>query len=274
MQKCKKTLTIFSMPPPDNMQILFRLLLYCRQYNFSSFMLLEIAVFNIRSALQAQAAGADRIELCENPADGGTTPSYGTLKTALEKINIPVFPIIRPRGGDFLYDEEEFEILKKDLLLCKQMGFQGAVTGLLQEDGSIDRKRTSELVEAAYPLEITFHRAFDRAKDPLQSLETIIQTGCSRILTSGQKPNVGNALGLISQLVEQADGRIVIMPGSGVRSNNLQKIIGTGATEFHSSARKTTSTNMQFTVDSMEENLTNLIVDEAEIKKMKSILNP
>lgn len=234
--------------------------------------ILEIAVFNVQSALAAQDAGAGRIELCENPHDGGTTPSYGTLKTVAEKISIPVFPIIRPRGGDFLYTDAEFEVMKKDLLLCKQLGFQGAVLGLLHFDGTIDTKRTQQLVDLAYPLEITFHRAFDRAKDPLESLEKIIATGCSRILTSGQKPNVGDAPELIRQLIQQADDRIIILPGSGVRSSNLRSIMETGAEEFHSSARKEMPSLMQFTVDSMSETLANISVDTEEIRKMKNIL--
>ncbi|MDE1192107.1 MAG: copper homeostasis protein CutC [Arachidicoccus sp.] len=234
--------------------------------------LLEIAVFNIQSALLAAHAGADRLELCENPYDGGTTPSYGFLKTVKEKISIPVFPIIRPRGGDFIYSDEEFEVMKEDLLLCKEMGFQGAVLGLLQKDGSIDAERTKRLVDAAYPLEITFHRAFDRAKNPLESLEKIVDCGCSRILTSGQKPNVGDALDLIKKLIEQAGERIIILPGSGVRSSNLEKIKEAGATEFHSSARKEIPSSAAFIVDSMEEILTNTIVDVDEIKKMKTIL--
>ncbi|ANI90013.1 hypothetical protein A9P82_12410 [Arachidicoccus ginsenosidimutans] len=235
-------------------------------------MLLEIACFNIQSALNAQAAGADRIELCENPFDGGTTPSYGTLKTVTEKVTVPVFPIIRPRGGDFLYNDEEFEVMRKDLLLCKELGFKGAVLGLLNGDGTIDTERTKQLVDLAYPLEITFHRAFDRAKNPLGSLEKIIETGCSRILTSGQKPNVGDALDLIKDLIVQANNRIIILPGSGVRSSNLQKIKDAGANEFHSSARKEYDSLMQFTVPSMAEILMNTGVDEEEVKKMKQII--
>lgn len=233
---------------------------------------LEIAVFNIQSALVAQAAGADRIELCENPYDGGTTPSYGTLKTVTEKITVPVFPIIRPRGGDFLYTDEEFEVMQKDLLLCKQLGFQGAVLGLLNADGAIDTERTKRLVDLAYPLEITFHRAFDRARDPLDSMEAIISAGCSRILTSGQKPNVGDALERIRQLVQQADDRIIILPGSGVRSGNLRSVMETGAEEFHSSARKEIASAMLFTVGTMNETLNNISVDKEEIIRMKSIL--
>src|SRR5436309_1242455 len=118
--------------------------------------ILEIAVFNIESALLAAKAGADRIELCENPADGGATPSYGTLKTVREKINIPVFPIVRARGGDFFYSEDEFEAMKEDLALIKNLGFEGVVIGLLKKDGTIDTQRTAKLVELAYPLEVTF----------------------------------------------------------------------------------------------------------------------
>jgi copper homeostasis protein len=146
-------------------------------------MLLEIAVFNIQSALLAAGAGADRIELCENPADGGTTASYGTLKTVRKKIAIPVFPIIRARGGDFFYTNDEFAVMQKDVLLCKQLGFEGVVIGLLDKDATVDKERTKHLVELAYPLEVTFHRAFDRTKDACQSLQDISECGCQRILT-------------------------------------------------------------------------------------------
>ncbi len=235
---------------------------------------LEIAVFNIQSAIMAAEAGASRLELCENPAEGGTTPSYGTLKTVREKISIPVFPIIRPRGGDFLYGDEEFEVMKKDILLCKQLGFEGAVIGLLNSDGTVDKKRTTTLVELAYPLEITFHRAFDRAINPLQALEDIITCGCQRILTSGQTPSAYNGKKLIKQLIEQADERIIIMPGSGVRSNNIAALAAyTGATELHSSARKILASKMQFIQSTMEEKLENIIVDVEEIKMMKKELS-
>ncbi len=237
-------------------------------------MLLEIAVFNISSAIQAANAGANRLELCENPLEGGTTPSYGTLKTVRERINIPVFPIIRPRGGDFFYNEEEFEVLKKDVALCKELGFPGLVTGILKKDGTIDIERTKELVQIAAPLELTFHRAFDRTKDPFQALEDVITTGCKRILTSGQVPNVGNATSLIKQLIEKADGRIIILQGSGVRSSNLQQLINeTGGVEYHSSARKNKNSDMEFTVASMQESLTETVVDEEEVIKMKKILS-
>lgn len=236
-------------------------------------MLLEIAVFHVTAALAAAAAGADRIELCENPHDGGTTPSYGTLKTVREKIQVPVFPIIRPRGGDFLFNEEEFTVMQQDILLCKQLQFEGVVIGLLQADGSIDAERTKKLVDIAYPMETTFHRAFDRARHPLDALETIIDCGCQRILTSGQVPNAFDGKELIRELVTQADGRIIIMPGSGVRSSNIAELARyTGATELHSSARHTLPSGMRYTQASMHEILDNVMVDEAEIKRMKTQL--
>lgn len=236
-------------------------------------MTLEIAVFNISSALLAAAAGADRIELCENAAEGGTTPSYGTLKTVREKIRIPVFPIIRPRGGDFLYSDTEFEVMKKEIMLCKDLGYEGVVIGLLKEDGTIDAERTKELVALAYPMEVTFHRAFDRAINPLEALETIIACGCNRILTSGQVPNAADATTLIKELVTKADHRIIIMPGSGVRSNNIRQIAtATGVTELHSSARKNIPSLMQYQQASMQETLDMVSVDMDEIEKMKTIL--
>jgi copper homeostasis protein len=236
-------------------------------------MLLEIAVFNFQSALLAASAGANRIELCENAHEGGTTPSYGALKLVKEKIFIPVFPMIRPRGGYFLYNDDEFIIMQKDILLCKELGYEGIVIGLLNADGTVDKKRTGQLTELAYPLDITFHRAFDRTVDAQQALEDIIDCGCTRILTSGQHPNAIDGQNLIKQLIEQADDRIIIMPGSGIRSNNIRTIADyTGATELHSSARKNMPSNMAFTQPSMNENLQQIAVDESEIQSMIKLI--
>ena len=235
--------------------------------------ILEIAVFNIESAISAIAAGADRIEFCENPMEGGTTPSYGSLKTLIHKTKTPVFPIIRPRGGDFLYSDDEFDSMKSDLLLVKDLGYPGAVIGLLKKDGHIDIDRTAALVSIAGNMEITFHRAFDRCIDPLKGLEDIIQTGCKRILTSGQVPHVSNALPLITQLVNNANGRITIMPGSGVRANNIADIISsTGVMEIHSSARKNYPSKMLFSPASMQEQMMFTGIDEAEIMAMKKAI--
>ena len=230
---------------------------------------LEIAVFSVQSALDAIQAGAHRIELCENPNEGGTTPSYGSLVAMSKQQTVPVFPIIRPRGGDFLYTDTEFKIMKQDVIVAKELGFKGVVIGLLNSDGRIDKIRTAELVSLAKPMQVTFHRAFDRCVDPMQGLEDIIETGCHRILTSGQVPNVANALPLIKQLVDQANGRIIIMPGSGVRANNINEILQqTGVVEIHSSARQNNSSKMKFKVASMNENLQSTGVDVDEIKMM------
>jgi copper homeostasis protein len=231
---------------------------------------LEIAVFSVEAAVTALKAGAHRIEFCENPQEGGTTPSYGSLKTLRSYTTQPVFPIIRPRGGDFLYSRSEFEVMKADLLLVKELGYLGAVIGLLNADGSIDTNRTKELVDIAGPtMQISFHRAFDRCKDPFIALEEIIATGCKRILTSGQVPNAADAIPLLKKLVKQAGDSIIIMPGSGVRSNNIKEIMqATGAKEMHSSARQMQTSKMSYTKDSMKENMQATGVDAEEIKKM------
>lgn len=234
-------------------------------------MLLEICVFNMATAIAAEKAGADRLELCENYANGGTTPSYGYLKTVREKIQIPVFPMIRPRGGDYFHTGDEIGIIRKDILLCRELGFEGVVLGLLNPDGTIDRDNTARLVEAAYPLEVTFHRAFDRCKDPFEALETIIGCGCNRILTSGQEPKVTEGLSMVKQLVDQADGRIIIMPGSGLNSSNVANIIATaGVTEVHTSARIRVPSATQYRNEKIPEDFDLDFVDAAEIGKIKA----
>jgi copper homeostasis protein len=235
---------------------------------------LEIAVFNVEAALAAIAAGADRIEFCENPNEGGTTPSFGSLHTLIKETTKPVFPIIRPRGGDFLYSEYEFATMKEDIIMAKELGYPGAVIGLLKKDGNIDIERTAELVSLAGTMEITFHRAFDRCIDPMKGLEDIIQTGCKRILTSGQVPNATNALPLLKELVIAANHRIIIMPGSGVRANNIKEIVHqTKATEIHSSARKSFPSKMNFIQETMKEELVFTGVDMEEIAQMKTALH-
>jgi copper homeostasis protein len=236
-------------------------------------MLLEIAVFNYSSAILASTSGADRIELCDNAAEGGTTQSYGVLKLVRQEINLPIFPIIRPRGGDFLYSDGEFEVMKKDVSVCREMGFEGVVTGILNADGSIDKKRCNQLRELAYPMDVTFHRAFDRCRDPYQALEDIIDLGFQRILTSGQRPYVIDNLPLIATLIQQANNRIIIMPGSGVRSNNLELILQSGAEEVHSSARLMKQSDMGYINDKMDDQEMVVSVNEAEIIRMKQILN-
>lgn len=234
---------------------------------------LEIAVFSLESALLAAEAGADRIEFCENPHDGGTTASFGALKTAVRDLQIPVFPIIRCRGGDFVYTDREFNLMMDDMLLCKQLGFTGVVAGFLHADGNINREMIKKFVAHAYPMEVTFHRAFDRAVNPFEALETIIDSGCSRILTSGQYPTAPEGKKLIKELIDQSDDRIIILPGSGIRSSNIMDLIHfTGATEMHSSARTFMPRQMKFINEQMREDNRQISVDVNEIKLMKDLL--
>jgi copper homeostasis protein len=233
---------------------------------------LEVIGFTIESCMIAQAAGAHRIELCDNPFEGGTTASYGFIKTARENLSIELYPIIRPRGGDFLYSEIEFEVMKADIENCKSLGCDGVVIGILNADGTIDKKRCKQLVEIAHPMKVTFHRAFDRTNDPFKAMEDIISIGCERILTSGQKNLAIDGEELLNKLVKQANNRIIIMPGSGVKSDNIETLVkNTNATEFHTSARTFIDSKMEFINESMDEQLTSVSAMSDEIKKIIEI---
>lgn len=235
---------------------------------------LEVISFSIESCLTAEECGAQRIELCDNPYEGGTTPSAGMIKRARSLVEIDLYPIIRPRGGDFLYSEDEFRIMQEDIRYCKELACDGVVFGILKNDGSIDTDRTSKLVELAYPLEVTFHRAFDRVNNYEAALEDVIQCGCKRILTSGLHPTVMAGKDILKNLVDLSGNRITIMPGSGLRSTNIKEIaIYTGAKEFHSSARIETSSTMQYLNENMKENLPYTILDGSEVKKMRELLD-
>jgi copper homeostasis protein len=246
--------------------------------------IIEIATSDFLTTRSAVEGGADRIELCANLAEGGTTPSYAHIKKCRESFDIALFPIIRPRGGDFLYNKDEFEIMKNDIKLCNELGCEGIVIGLLNMDGTIDMTRTSELIDLAYPLDVTFHRAFDRCKDPFVALEELIEIGCQRILTSGQQPSAGSsqsvvnnqAVELISQLNKTADDRIIIMPGSGVRKENIKMIADkTGCIEFHSSLRGKTKSPMQFihpAFANSEESYSNNEISPDEVRALRNAL--
>jgi copper homeostasis protein len=238
--------------------------------------IIEIATSDFLTTKSAVEGGADRIELCANLAEGGTTPSYAHIKKCREAFDIALFPIIRPRGGDFLYTKDEFEIMKNDIKLCNELGCDGIVIGLLNMDGTIDMTRTSELIELAYPLDVTFHRAFDRCKDPFTALEELIEIGCQRILTSGQKPTVSEGVDLIAELNKKADDRIIIMPGSGVRKENIKMLADkTGCIEFHSSLRGKAKSPMQFIqpafADSAE-SYTNNEISPDEVRALRNAL--
>lgn len=234
---------------------------------------LEIIGFTIESCVVAQKAGANRIELCDGPGEGGTTPSYGFIKTAREKLSIDLFVMIRPRGGDFLYSEDEFEMMKSDVLLCKQLGCDGIVTGILTPDGKVDIKRNKELVELAAPLKATFHRAFDRVSYPSEALEDIIDIGFERILTSGGVPKAMDGAQNLAKLITQAAGRISIMPGSGVNASNILSLAKiTKAIEFHSSASISLGSGMDYINEEMNENLSTVLADENSVREMVKAL--
>lgn len=238
--------------------------------------IIEIATSDFNTTKSAVQGGADRIELCANLAEGGTTPSLGTIKQCREAFDVALFPIIRPRGGDFLYNDEEFDIMLKEVKHCKELGCDGVVVGLLNPDGTIDVKRTSALVDAVYPLGVTFHRAFDRCKDPFSALEQLIEMGCERVLTSGQQPVAPDGVELIAQLNKEADHRIIIMPGSGVRKENIKMLAEkTGCSEFHSSLRGRIKSKMEFIHPAFagsEESYSNNHIDADEVRSLRSFL--
>ncbi|WP_374463910.1 copper homeostasis protein CutC [Chryseobacterium sp.] len=198
---------------------------------------IEIACFNPESAVIAFENGADRIELCDGLSEGGTTPDFETMKQLREKINIPIFVMIRPRGGNFTYSDSEFEQMKNDLIHLKSLRADGFVFGILDENDEVNMEQNKVLVELASPLPCTFHRAFDRAAGLEESLEKVIQCGFKTILTSGQKPNVSEGKENLKKLVELSKGRIEILVGGGLRSSNIAEIRAvTNAGYFHSSA--------------------------------------
>lgn len=208
---------------------------------------LEICVDSVESAINAQAAGADRVEFCDNLIEGGTTPGYGSIVSARSNLNIGLHVIIRPRGGDFLYSDLEFDIMRRDIELCGECGVDGIVTGILLAGGNIDIERTAKLFEFAYPMSTTFHRAFDMCSDPVQGLEDVIATGASRLLTSGMKNNTQDGIELIRQLVIQADERIIIIPGGGIDETNVALIAtATKVREIHLTGRNTIDSEMIF----------------------------
>lgn len=199
---------------------------------------LEVCANSVESALAAQEGGATRIELCQQLEVGGVTPSAGQIRLVRSLLHIGLHVLIRPRGGSFVYSPLEIEEILRDIAFCKDVGCDGVVIGVLLRNGSIDVATTRRLVEAARPMTVTFHRAFDRSGDPEEALEAVIETGCDRLLTSGQQDHAADALDVLARLVERATDRIEIMPGSGVNEFNMREILEkTGAQSIHSSAK-------------------------------------
>jgi copper homeostasis protein len=228
-------------------------------------MLLEICANSFQSAKNAQEAGAHRIELCQALSLGGITPSYGLLKKVKKELSIETYVLIRPRSGDFCYSDSEFEVMKRDIQICKELGFKGIVSGVLKTDRTLDVGRTKELVELAKPLLFTFHRAFDEVQNPELVLQQLIELGVERILTSGQKPKAMDGINLLKELHKQADNKITIMPGSGINAENAKQFKEAGFKEIHASATKPIETNLEST-------LFGDIQLESNMEEMKSIL--
>lgn len=201
---------------------------------------IEICCGSIQSAANAKAAGATRIELCQGLIEGGTTPSPATIDYAVRELGLRVFVLVRPRGGDFCYNELEITTMEEDVAFCKEAGVAGIVVGFLHPDGTIDTAMTRRFVQLAAPLPVTFHRAFDECAEPLEALEQIIDCGCVRILTSGCKPTAMEGADMLQQLVKQADGRITILAGSGITPENAVALREkTGVPEIHGSCKMT-----------------------------------
>jgi len=241
---------------------------------------LEICCYSSESALVAQDAGADRIELCADASVGGTTPSYAAIELASTKLNIPLHVIIRPRGGDFLYSADEFTIMQRDIEVCKKLKCDGVVIGILTAEGFVDVGRTRALVQLAKPMSVTFHRAFDMANDATEALEVIIASGCERLLTSGQRNTAIEGCNEIKQLVAQAAGRITVMPGAGVRAENIVALAQhTNAVEFHSSARTIAQSKMHYRNPNVSvggagnDDYSHVSVDAGEVSRMSAALD-
>jgi len=208
---------------------------------------IEVCCGSAQSAINAQLGGAHRVELCQNLEAGGTTPSAGEILLARKQLTIDINVLIRPRDGDFLYSENELEIIRQDIQFCKNAGVDGVVFGFLTVDGEIDQEITKEMMALARPMSVTFHRAFDVCRNPKTTLEQLIDIGVDRLLTSGHAPTAMEGQVLIKELVQQAGPYLIIMPGSGIREHNILELMElTQAREFHVSARQTVNSRMTY----------------------------
>lgn len=239
---------------------------------------LEICAYNVQSAVNAEIGGADRVELCTNYPEGGTTPSYAEIEFTTQKLNIPVNVLIRPRGGDFCYSNLEYELIKRDVEISKNLGATGVVVGFLDETGKIDIERTKEVVCLADPLEVTFHRAFDMSANLFESLESLMETGVKRILTSGGTDNVMHGLSVLKRLIGKADDKIIIMPGSGFGIDNIHAFLEEiNAREIHLSAKKIIQTKSRYKKNGVKLQGHNLYSDydhiESDILTIKKIVS-
>jgi copper homeostasis protein len=238
-------------------------------------LLLEVAANSVASACAAQAGGAGRVELCAALELGGLTPSQATIALARERLRIPLYVLIRPRAGDFLYDEPECEAMRRDIETCAALGCDGVVLGVLDADGDVDVARCRALMAAAGDMGVTFHRAFDLARDPRRALETVAALGCERVLTSGGQASAMEGAALIRALVAQAAGRVSVMPGAGVDAGNLAALAAaTGASEFHASAKRQLPSGMRHRPAGLAEMQGGeLRSDEGQIRALVQVLH-
>jgi len=237
--------------------------------------MLEICCFSLESCLTAQKAGAYRVELCGGLFEGGTSPSAGLIKLARQNLSIKLYVMIRPRGGDFCYSETEYAVMKEDIQTAKELGADGVVFGILNPDGAVDTIRTKELVELAHPMKVTFHRAFDVSVEPFEALEAVIETGCERILTSGQKNTAIDGIDLLKQLAEKAANRLEIMAGSGVSAQNAAQLLQAGVHALHMTGKGIVNSQMEYRkadVSMASAALTNEFeIYEADFDKCKAV---
>lgn len=242
-------------------------------------MTLEACVNSGVSAIEAEKGGADRVELCENMAEGGCTPSAGSIIYTREHINIALLVMIRPRGADFCYNRDEFEIMKGDIRSAKNLGADGVVFGILNPDGSIDKERMAQLADLARPMSVTCHRAFDMTRDPFEAMDELIRLGIDRILTSGQSDSALQGAPLIRELILRSRSKIIIMPGHGIKEHNLDEVIrATGADEFHMYLTKNVATQMNYIRNNVRMGPSGnseyeyLVVDRDRIARAKEII--
>lgn len=219
--------------------------------------ILEIACFNIQSAVIAEKNGADRIELCENYSEGGVTPSFEIIKEVRKKIKIPLHVIIRPRAGDFIYTASELQTMKEQILFCREHNINGVVFGILKEDNTVNVEANKSLKQLAGPLSVTFHRAIDQCAKINEEFQKLIDIGIDRVLTSGGQSSAPAGINVLADLQKQFGTQIRIMPGGGIRSANLSQLMESNCFEFHSAA--TTGTD--------------IITDSLEVQTMRAILS-
>ena len=236
-------------------------------------LLVEACVDGVPSALAAEAGGAGRLELCSGLAEGGVTPSAGLIEVVRERVRLPLFVLIRPRGGDFLYDAEEFDVMRRDVTAACLLGADGVVLGVLQSNGLVDAERTAALIEAARPLDVTFHRAFDFTRDPDEALDRLIGLGIDRVLTSGQATRAVEGVTTIARLVHRAAGRIGVVAGGGIRPDNVKAVVqGGGVTEIHLRGAGLVQSGMEFRREGVTINKPQVTGEYAWTETMESVI--